>query len=166
MIENFWFDEYISNRLEYREPLVMTPAGPLSEESWVLSKFSLQSLCLVVSPDNSNVIKRRWYVWKLFNYYRPWEMDCESLGRGGNKITIGMLPYRYPSHVATCYWQEGDELIFLSPQLWRIQQAVRKFIQRMRWLRQMRLAFASCMQNSILTPDLVELICERCKDGV
>jgi hypothetical protein len=49
--------------------------------------------------------------------------------------------------------------VFLKPQLRHIQRAVRAFLKHRRWLRQARRVFARCMQNSCLTPDMVQLIC-------
>jgi hypothetical protein len=49
--------------------------------------------------------------------------------------------------------------VFLLPQLRRIQRAVRAFLKHRRWLRQARRVFARSVQNSCLTPELVQLIC-------
>ena len=47
----------------------------------------------------------------------------------------------------------------IMPQLRRIQRAIRKFIKHRRWLKQARRVFTRCMQNSCLSPDLVQHIC-------
>jgi hypothetical protein len=57
--------------------------------------------------------------------------------------------------------QAKGKRVLISPELRRIQRAVRKFLQHRRWLRQAQRVFTRCMCNSCLSPDLVQHICRE-----